>query len=88
MAARFNMHGQYRAARVNKRRQQRIRFFDHQVDIERQVGNRVQGLHHRRTNGQVRHKAAVHHIHVQQRSPRRLDAGDFIGQTRKISREN
>ena len=37
---------------------------NHQVHIQRLAGHRPQGLHDHRSNGDVGHKAAIHHIDV------------------------
>nr|ABZ09360.1 hypothetical protein ALOHA_HF4000APKG7H23ctg3g25 [uncultured marine microorganism HF4000_APKG7H23] len=43
---------------------QALRLHDHQMHVQGQRGMRPDGLYHRRADGQIRHEAAVHHVHV------------------------
>ena len=38
---------------------------DHQVDVQRQGCDRADGLHYRDADGDIGHKQAVHHIHME-----------------------
>jgi hypothetical protein len=41
-----------------------LRLDDHQVHIERKLGDATQGFHDQRTDGQVRDKSPIHDINV------------------------
>ena len=45
---------------------------DHQVDVERQAGERPQGAQHHRAEADVGHEMPVHHVQVQPVPRRRL----------------
>ena len=39
-------------------------FFDHQMAIHHFIGEGLDGLEHRKSEGDVGHKTAIHHIHM------------------------
>src|SRR4030095_15620274 len=61
---RLGMEGKDRGAQIGVLHDEALRFLDHQVHVERRVGELPQGAKHRRAEGQVGHKPAVHHIDV------------------------
>ena len=61
---------------------------DHQVAVERQVGGFAQALDDRRPDGDVGHEMAVHDVHVDDGAAAALGSRNFLGQVRKIRRQN
>jgi hypothetical protein len=61
-----------------------VRVLDHQVAVERQMGHLAQALDHHWPNGDVGHKMAVHHIHVDDGSAAPAGRGDLIRQMGEI----
>ena len=65
-----------------------LRLNNHQVDIERQAGALAGGLDHQRTNGDIGHKTAIHHINVDTVRAGLLDLGNLLAEAPKVGREN
>ena len=61
---------------------------DHQVTVERQVGDLTQRLDHRRPHGEVGDKVAVHDVDMDNRAATALGGLDFQGQLREVGRED
>ena len=59
---------------------------NHQVNIQRQIRHRTDGLHHRNADGNIGHKQPVHHIHMNPVSAVAADIPDVPLQIRKIRR--
>ena len=59
---------------------------DHEVAVERQVGGRVQALHHRQPERQVGDEVRVHHVDVQPVGA--VDRVGGVGQAREVGRED
>src|SRR5262249_19319442 len=80
----FLMHGNPVSSRIYKRGDIQVWVFDHQVHVEGQPGDFAQAGYHRRANGDVGNKVAVHHVNMQEgRSP--VGNGlDVVGQVSKI----
>ena len=62
--------------------------FDHQMHVQRQFRYLPQSLHHRHADGNVGHKQAVHHIHMNPVAPMGLNIMDIPRQIRKIRRQD
>ena len=84
----FRMHGQAVGPGLGEGLEIRIDRRNHQMDIERLFGVRPQRLHHRRTDGDVGHEMAVHHIDMDEVGAGRLDRLDFRAQPGKIGRQD
>ena len=63
-----------------------FRILYHQMAVEEQIGNLADFLYNRRTEGQVRHKLAVHNVDMYPVSSCSFNFFDFISQKSKISR--
>ena len=60
---------------------------DHEVDVERQLGDFSERRHDRRTDGQIRHKMPVHDIDMEEVGPRlvpRLPLPRPVGQSQPL----
>ena len=64
--AELDVHDAAVGAGVGEVGDQHAGVVDHQVAVEEQVGVCAQRLHHRRTDGEVGHEVAVHHVDVQE----------------------
>ncbi len=62
------------------------RTLNHQVYVQRQRRHRTDGLHHRDTDGDIGHKQAVHHIHMD--IVGRVNALDIPAEISKVGRKN
>jgi hypothetical protein len=60
------------------------RLLDHQVHIERNFCNFLNGRHNRRANRQVRDEMAVHDINMVPIGTGRFRASEFLAETAKI----
>ncbi len=58
----FDVDGQAISAGPGKIGDERLRPLDHQVNVQRQGGDRPDGLHNGRADGEVGHKLAIHHV--------------------------
>ena len=63
-------------------------FDDHQVDIERQPRALPDGLDDGRSDGDVRHEAAVHDVHVKLVGAACLDARDRVAKRGEVGGED
>ena len=61
-----------------------FRLDDHQMHVERLCCRAADGLQHERTDGDVGHEAAVHHIDVDPVGAGRVDGADLLAQSREI----
>ena len=61
---------------------------DHEVDVDRQIGSRTNGLDDREADADVGHEDAVHDVDVDEVSAGRFDRGDLLAETAKISRQD
>src|ERR1700746_179334 len=84
----FLMHGNPIGTGLAKFRDEWIGILNHQVAIKRQTGYFAQRTHHRRADGHIRHKMAVHNIHMDYAAAALGGAADLLRQTRKVSRQN
>jgi hypothetical protein len=66
----------------------RIARRDHEMHIKRYACVPPQGAYHGRSNGDIRHKMAIHHIDVDPISARSDDRADFLAEIRKVSGKN
>ena len=65
-----------------------VRILDHQVNIQRRRDVLAQRGHHRRTDRDVGHEMAVHHVHVQHGCASLQRGSNLLGQAGEISRQN
>ncbi len=86
MDASFLVNGYPICTGVNKRRDELVRILDHQVHIQRHRDCFFQRADHRRADGDVRHKMAIHHINVQELRPALDGRARVIAQTGEICR--
>ena len=61
---------------------------DHQMHVERFFRVRAERLHHGRSDGDVGHEMAVHHIDMDEIGACLLDGLDFRAQSREIGGQN
>ena len=61
---------------------------DHQVDVERQPGMRLECLEHDRAYGDVGHEMPVHHVDMDEIRTSTGDCRHLAAQRRKVGREN
>ena len=80
----LDVHRDPRRSRVDERGQVVVRVVEHQVHVQRDGRDPVNGAHHRRANRQVGHEVAVHHVDVQQVGAAALDGGDVLPERREI----
>ena len=80
----FDMDREIGRARFGELPDECVRVRHHQVDVERQGSDLVEGFDDGRSDGQVRNKVAVHDIHVHQIRAGLLDSGDLISQMREV----
>ncbi len=67
-------------AGLHERRDVRIRILNHQVDVERDRGDPVDGAHDQRAKRDVWHEMAIHDVEVQQIGAAALDGRDLGSQ--------
>ena len=88
MYAGFLVHGNPVGAGRGKLGNELVRILDHQVAIERQLGHLAQGLHQRRSHGQVGHEMTVHDIHMDDCAAARGSVAHLVRQMGEVSRQN
>ena len=76
------------STRLRKLFDEEVRIVDHQVAVERKVGDLAQGLNHRRAHGEIGHKVAIHDVDVDNRAATALGSLDLNGQLREVGRED
>ena len=84
----FGMHRDAVGAGLGEGFQIGIHRRDHQMHVERLFGVGPKRLHHRRSDGDVGHEMAVHHIDMDEIGARRLDRLDLRAQPGKIGRQD
>ena len=62
MGAGFHLHRNDVGAGLGEFRHIFFRLHDHQVNVESLLGDRAQGLHNQGADGDIGHKAPIHHI--------------------------
>jgi hypothetical protein len=65
-----------------------VRIVDHEVDIQARPGNLSDARYHRRTDGEIGHKMAVHDVQMQHGSTAAFYALDLLGQAGKVCGQN
>ncbi len=58
--------------------------FDHEMHVDRVLGERADRLAHERPHRQVRHVMIVHHVEVDHVGARRQNRGHFIAEPREV----
>jgi len=86
MRARFVMNGQHPNAQVPELSNEFLRFHNHQMHIRRFGGYFRHLFYHRKAEGQVGNKYAIHHIHVQPIGFAPVDEFDDGSQVQEIDR--
>jgi hypothetical protein len=61
---------------------------DHQMHVERFLGDRADCLHHGRADGDIGHEMPVHDVNVDPIGAGGFDCADFIAQFGEIGRQN
>ena len=61
---------------------------DHQVNVQLEARDFANGSDHRRPDGQIRDKVAVHHVQMQHGGAAPLDLGDLLAQAGEIRSQN
>jgi hypothetical protein len=84
----FGMNGEHRRSGIDECRDESVGVGDHQVDVERQPGHFSDGSDYWRTDGDIGHKVAVHHIDMERVSPGVLDLPNVITKGGKICGQN
>ena len=84
----FDVYRNHLRAGFNKLRGVDTGLRDHQVRIDRQTSELRERLHHRQTNGDVRHEVTVHHIDVQHAGAAAFDCLDLIAETGEVGGQN
>ena len=84
MGAGFGVNGDDIGSGIGKRLEVGVRGRDHQMDIEYLFAVSAYGFDDRRTEGDVRHEVAVHHIQVNPVATCGIGCANFFAQSRKI----
>jgi len=88
MAGRFHMNGNNIGARLEKGFDVSIRVRNHQMDVEGQFGDFSQIGDNGWSHGNVGHKIAVHHIHVDPVGSGFFHGDDFLAQFAAVRGKN
>ena len=88
MRARLDMHCDDVGAGLGEGLEIGIAGRDHQVYVERLLGDGADRLHHRGADGDVGHEVPVHHVDMDPVGAGGLDCADFIAQLGEIGRQN
>ena len=78
----------YRGAGPGERFDVAIGVADHQVHVERHLGDALERRDDRRADGDVRHEVPVHDVDVDQVGAAALDGGDRVAERREIRGQN
>ena len=78
------MDGDRIGARLDENLDVLLRLADHQVRVERQLGDLAHRFENRHAHRKIRHEVAVHHIEVEQVGARTLDRANLVAETREI----
>ena len=65
-----------------------VRILDHQVHVQDRAGGLAERFDHRRSDGEIGHEMAVHHVHMEHAAAGRLERGNLLAQARKIGRKD
>ena len=88
MRAGLDMHGDDVGAGLGEGFEIGIAGRDHQMHVERLLGERAQRLHHVRADGDVGHEMAVHHVDMDPVGAGGLDRADFLAQFGEVGRKD
>jgi hypothetical protein len=88
MDANLLMHRDPVCAGIREGRDVVVRVLDHQVTVERHVHGLPQRRDHRRPDGDIWHKVAVHDVDVQERGSAFDGLFGVRSEPRKVSRED
>src|ERR1051326_1667745 len=83
----FDVNRDHVRAGVEERADVELRLLDHQMTVERQRRRLADGLHDHRSDRQVRHEVAVHHIEVQEVGAG-FDVTNLVAELREVSGKN
>ena len=84
----LHMHGDDVGAGLGEGFEVGIARRDHQVHVERLLGNRPDRLHHVGADGDIGHEVPVHHVDMDPVGAGGFDCADFIAQFGEIGRQN
>ena len=88
MRQHLDVHRQHRRAGLDERFGVAIGIGNHQVHVERHLGHPLDRFDDRRPYRDVRHKMAVHHIHMDEISASSFSRLDGGAERREVGREN
>ena len=73
--------------RLAKRLKIAVRLADHQVDVQRQLGRSPNGLHDRYADTQIGDEMPVHHVQMEDPSPRFLQPPNLALEMAEVARQ-
>lgn len=88
MRAGFDMHGDDVGACLGEGFEIGIARRDHEMDVERLLGDGPQRLHDVGADGDVRHEMPVHHVDMDPVGAGRLDGADLFAEAREVRRQD
>src|SRR5580704_9787018 len=87
VGANFAMHRDRIGARFDKNPDVLFRLADHQMRIERELGDFANRFQNRHTHRDVGHEMAVHHVEMKQVRSGTLDGANFLAESREVGSE-
>ena len=84
----FNLHGNDVGTGFGEVGDVLLRLNDHQVNVQGLLSHRPQRLNNQRSNGDVRNKAAVHHIHMDPIRTGFVHGFHFFAEACEVSRQD
>src|SRR5262245_48719556 len=73
---------------VDKSRDVSVGVRNHQVNVQWQLGDRTNRLHHQGTDGDVRNEVAIHHVNMQKMCPGLFYLADILTERGEVRGEN
>ncbi len=80
----LRMKGEQRRPRLGERRDVPLGPFDHQMDVQRQVGDSPQCRHQTGAESEVRHEVPIHHVDVDPVGSALLDQRHLVGELGEV----
>ena len=84
MAASLDLDRDHIGSRLGEGGDELVRILDHQVAVERQIGNGPDRFDDRRAEGDVGDEMAVHHVHVDNGAATGCGSADLISKMREV----
>ena len=88
VAADLLLDGDHVGAGLGEGGDEGVGILDHQVAVERELGDRADGLDHGRAEGDVGDEVAVHDVDVDDGAAAALGRGDFVGEMGEVGGED